>query len=295
MSALTQQFKQPLNSRLVNVGKRQIHLSEMGQGFPILMLHGGGPGASGMSNYSKNIEALAKHYRVLVPDMQGYGASSKGVNRNDPFGDLADSMLGLLDALNIPQAHVIGNSLGGACGLRMALEQPARVTSLILMGPGGVNTTKGLPTAGLNKLLNYYSGEGPSLEKLRTFIREYLVFDGSQVPESVIRERYEASIDPDVIAAPPLRRPASLGGAIRMDFTRDSRLKRCKVPTLVLWGADDLVNRPSGAHSLQKIMPNCDVYLFANTGHWVQWERADEFNELSLSFVWRHTPAAVAK
>lgn len=287
---MSQEKSSQLKSRVISFGHRHIHLSELGEGFPVLMLHGGGPGASGISNYSRNIEALAKHYRVLVPDMQGYGQSSKGVNRDDPFGDLADAMLGLLNALNISQVHVVGNSLGGACGLRMALEQPSSVSSLVLMGPGGINTTKGLPTAGLNKLLNYYGGKGPSLEKLRTFIREYLVFDGSQVPESVIRERYEASLDPEVVAAPPLRRPANLKGAIRMDFTRDARLKRCKTPTLVLWGANDLVNRPSGALTLQKIMPNCDVHLFSNTGHWVQWERAAEFNKLSLDFFALHTP-----
>ncbi|MCM1959090.1 alpha/beta fold hydrolase [Acinetobacter modestus] len=280
-----------LASQVVKFGQRQIFLSEQGEGFPILMLHGGGPGASGLSNYSKNIDALAEKYRVLIPDMQGYGQSSKGVNRDDPFGDLADAMFGLLDTLKIKKVHIIGNSLGGACGLRMALEHPERVASLVLMGPGGINTTKGLPTKGLNYLLNYYGGKGPSMDKLRTFIREYLVFDGSQVPESVIRERFQASIDPDVVAAPPLRRPTGLKGAIRMDFTRDSRLKKCKVPTLVVWGANDLVNRPSGALTLQKIMPNCDVYLFANTGHWVQWERADEFNQLSLDFFARQAIA----
>lgn len=288
---MTEHKENALSSRFIKFGHRQIFLCEQGEGFPILMLHGGGPGASGLSNYSKNIDALAEKYRVLIPDMQGYGQSSKGVNRDDPFGDLADAMFGLLDQLKIKQVHIIGNSLGGACGLRMALEQPERVASLILMGPGGINTTKGLPTKGLNCLLNYYGGKGPSMDKLRTFIREYLVFDGSQVSESVIRERYEASIDPDVIAAPPLRRPTGLKGAIRMDFTRDPRLKRCKVPTLVVWGASDLVNRPSGAYSLQKIMPNCDVYLFANTGHWVQWERADAFNRLSLDFFARQAIA----
>ena len=57
-----------------------------------------GAGASGLSNYSRNIEALARHFRVLVADMPGYGQSTKGVNRNDTFGDLAQSMLGLARA-----------------------------------------------------------------------------------------------------------------------------------------------------------------------------------------------------
>lgn len=274
-----------VQSRLVKVGARQIHLSECGAGQPVLMLHGGGPGASGLSNFSRNIAALAQHYRVLVPDMPGYGKSTKGVRRADPFGDLAESMLGLLDELKIDRAHVIGNSYGGACGLRMALDRPQRVSSLVLMGPGGINTTRGLPTKGLNSLLNYYGGKGPSREKLATFIREYLVADGSQVPESVIDERYQASIDPEVVAAPPLRRPNSLATAVRMDFTRDRRLAKCQTPTLVVWGTQDKVNRPSGGATLQERMQNCDLYLFANTGHWVQWERADEFNAVTLGFL----------
>lgn len=277
------------DDQTVHVGLKTIKFAEFGTGFPVVLLHGGGPGANGMSNYSRNIDALAKHFRVLVPDMPGYGGSTKGVDRSDPFGDLASGILGLMDALDIPKAHLIGNSLGGACALRMALDVPERVSSLILMGPGGVGTTRGLPTAGLNKLLNYYSGTGPSLEKLRHFIREYLIYDGSQVPEELIKARYEASIDPEVIASPPLRRPNSLKGALRMDFTRDSRLKRCKTPTLVLWGTEDKVNRPSGGEALQKAMPNCDLYLFSKTGHWVQWERAEEFNGVVTTFLQRHT------
>lgn len=280
-----------LTSRMVSVGRRQIFLSEIGTGYPLLMLHGGGAGASGLSNYSRNIEALARQFRVLVVDMPGYGQSTKGVDRNDPFGDLAKSMLGLFDALKIQSAHVVGNSLGGACALRMALEAPARVSALVLMGPGGVGTTRGLPTKGLNQLLDYYNGDGPSLEKITRFIRDYLVYDGSLVTDAMIAERYRSSIDPQVIAAPPLRRPPGLKAALRMDFTRDARLQQCQVPTLVLWGADDLVNRPSGGEALRKRMPNCDLYLFSKTGHWVQWERADEFNAVTAGFLACRTPA----
>ena len=279
-----------MTSRSVTVGTRQIFVSEAGTGYPLLMLHGGGAGASGLSNYSRNIAALARHFRVLVADMPGYGQSTKGVDRSDTFGDLAQSMLGLLDALQIKSAHVVGNSLGGACALRMALEAPGRVSALVLMGPGGIGTTRGLPTAGLKQLLNYYKGSGPSREKLTTFIRDYLVYDGSQVSDAMIEERYRASIDPQVVAAPPLRGPNSLKAAIRMDFTRDPRLHNCQVPTLVLWGAADKVNRPSGGRALQQRLPNCDLYLFSKTGHWVQWERAEEFNAVVGSFLAAHAP-----
>jgi len=275
-----------LKDHFVEFGKRRIFVSELGEGFPVLMLHGGGPGASGISNYSKNVEALAKSFRVIVPDMQGYGLSTKGVESNDPFGDIAASMLGLLDALGIKKAHIIGNSLGGATALRMALDKPGKVASLILMGPGGINITRELPTSGLKKLLKYYKGSGPSKEKLADFIQNHLVYDGSQIPNAVIDERYQSSIDPEVVASPPLG--MSLKGLLSSDFTRDPRLRECQTPCLVLWGANDNVNRPSGAKALQKYMPNCDVYLFGKTGHWVQWERADEFNATSTEFMLRN-------
>lgn len=280
-------------TRDVSFGRRRVHFSELGDGFPVILLHGGGPGASGLSNYGRNIEALAETFRVIVPDMQGYGGSSKGVDRRDPFGDVADGMCGFMDAIGVRRAHLVGNSLGGSCALRMGLEQPHRVTSLVLMGPGGVNTTRSLPTRGLSKLLDYYGGRGPSREKLSEFVRDFLVYDGSAIPEAVIDERYEASIDPEVVASPPLRRPIGIGiPRLRdWDFTRDRRLASCDVPTLVLWGADDKVNRPSGGDALRTRMPRCDLHLFARTGHWVQWERAAEFNAITAVFLREHTPA----
>ncbi len=137
----------------------------------------------------------------------------------------------MLDELGIERAHLVGNSYGGSCALRLALDTPHRVDKLVLMGPGGVGTSRGLPTPGIKSLLAYYGGDGPSLEKLRTFIRTYLVYDGSAVPESVIESRYASSIDPEVVANPPLQRPAGLGALWRMDFTRDRRLSTLTMPT----------------------------------------------------------------
>ena len=271
--------------RTVRVNGKDIFVAETGAGAPVVLLHGGGPGASGASNYSRNIDALAEEFRVIVPDMPGYGRSAKGVDRTDPFGYLADHIRGMLDQLGIERAHLVGNSYGGACALRLALDTPERVDRLVLMGPGGVGTSRGLPTAGLKSLLSYYGGDGPSLEKLRTFIHEYLVFDGNDIPDALIESRYGASIEPEVVANPPLQRPAGLGALWRMDFTRDRRLSTLQTPTLVIWGRDDKVNKPSGAAMLGRRMPNADVLITANTGHWVQWERADLFNAVTTAFL----------
>lgn len=133
-----------------------------------------------------------------------------------------------------------------------------------------------------------YGGRGPSRDKLEAFIRNYLVYDGASVPDELIDLRYQASIDPEVVADPPLRRPSgpmALRTLWRMDLTRDRRLKRLRTPTLVLWGRDDKVNRPAGGPMLLNLMPNAELVMTSRTGHWVQWERADLFNKLVTEFL----------
>ncbi|MEZ0365925.1 alpha/beta fold hydrolase [Mycobacterium sp. pUA109] len=277
-----------LTERTVTVADKPIYFAEAGSGPAVVMLHGGGPGASGVSNYARNVDALAAQFRVIVPDMPGYGRSTKHVNQTDSFGYLADMVRGLLDELGIDTAHLVGNSYGGAAALRLALDTPHRVDKLVLMGPGGIGTTRGAPTAGLNSLLSYYGGDGPSRDKLAAFIRTYLVYDGAAVPDEVIDLRYAASIDPEVVANPPLRRPSgpmALRTLWRMDLTRDKRLKTLATPTLVLWGRDDKVNRPAGGPMLLNTMPNAELVMTSHTGHWMQWERAALFNQLVTEFL----------
>lgn len=274
-----------LAERTVTVSGRPIFIAEAGSGPAVIMLHGGGPGASGLSNYARNIDELARSHRVIVPDLPGYGRSGKTFEHGDPFGFLAGAVRGLMDELALPTAHLVGNSLGGAAALRLALESPTRVDKLVLMGPGGIGMTRSAPTAGLKALLSYYGGSGPSREKLAAFIRDYLVYDGAAVPDDVIDVRYQASLDPEVIADPPLRRPGSLRTLWRMDLTRDRRLCRLQTPTLVLWGLDDKVNRPSGGPMLARLMPNAHLVMTPRTGHWMQWERPDLFNQLVEDFL----------
>lgn len=275
---------------LVAVGARKIHVTESGEGPAVVLLHGGGPGATGVTNFARNFDALAQRHRVVVPDMPGYGRSTKGIDSTDPFGDLAGFVAGLVDALALGPSHLVGNSYGGAAALRCALETPEKVAKLVLMGPGGIGTTRRLPTRGLNLLLDYYNGEGPTPEKVERFLRDFLVYDAGTVSDELVALRYQASIDPEVVADPPLRRPSgpgALGTLLKMDLLRDRRLAAMDKPTLVLWGADDLVNRPSGAAQLGSRLPVVDTYVAARTGHWFQWERAGLFNDLVTEFLER--------
>lgn len=272
-------------SHTVKLGKREIFVTEQGDGPALVMLHGGGPGASGLSNFSRNIDSLSLKFRVIVPDMPGYGRSTVDIDKSDTFGDLAGAIRAVMDHMGVAKAGFAGNSLGGAAALRLAMDAPERVDRLVLMGPGGIGTTRALPTRGLNALLDYYKGDGPSREKIERFIRTYLVADGATVDDALIDARYRDSIRPEAVANPPLTRPGGLRALWKMDLTRDPRLKQLPHPVLALWGADDKVNRPSGARWLQENLRDCSTFMFARTGHWVQWERADVFNAVTAAFL----------
>jgi Predicted hydrolases or acyltransferases (alpha/beta hydrolase superfamily) len=90
------------------------------------MLHGGGPGASGMSNFKNNLPAFAEHFRTLVVDQPGYGKSDKPAVQGNYFTFAATALKDLLDELGIDQAHLVGNSLGGGTAVRFALEPRTR-------------------------------------------------------------------------------------------------------------------------------------------------------------------------
>jgi 4,5:9,10-diseco-3-hydroxy-5,9,17-trioxoandrosta-1(10),2-diene-4-oate hydrolase len=127
-----------LTEQVITVAGKPIFLAETGSGPAVVMLHGGGPGACGVSDYSRNIDALAEQFRVIVPDMPGYGRSANGVDHDDPFGYLADMIRGLLDQLALDTGHLVGNSHGDAVALRLALDTPHRADTIPALSGAGI-------------------------------------------------------------------------------------------------------------------------------------------------------------
>jgi 4,5:9,10-diseco-3-hydroxy-5,9,17-trioxoandrosta-1(10),2-diene-4-oate hydrolase len=162
------------------------------------------------------------------------------------------------------------------------LENPDRVDQLVLMGPAGLVTAyTRVPTEGARMIFNYYDGEGPTRQKLEDFIR-LMIFDARMLTNELLEERYAASIEPDILENPPLGRGNI---PILEELWRDERLASLPHETLVLWGRDDRVNPLYTAAILMNQLPDARLMYFTNCGHWVQWERADEFNRLVLGFL----------
>ena len=263
-----------------------LHYDEAGQGPVTIMLHGGGPGASGMSNFKHNLPAFAGHFRTLVVDQPGYGKSDKPPVQGNYFTFAATALKDLLDELGIDQAHLVGNSLGGGTAVRFALDNPERAGRLVLMGPGGLslNVFAPDPTEGVKRLAEFGAPPGPSREKMEAFLRT-LVFDQRLVTDELIDERYATASDPESLQA-----MASMGASFFDPATYEQGLlwreaHRLRHRVLLIWGREDRVNPVDGALVAMKMIRRAQLHVFGGCGHWVQLEKAAGFNRLAIEFL----------
>ncbi|WP_322048694.1 alpha/beta fold hydrolase [Paraburkholderia sp. J67] len=263
--------------------KLRIHYNDAGKGDAVVMLHGSGAGASGWSNFHRNVDAFVDAgYRVILPDCPGWNKSDPIVCDKGSRAVLnATSLKGLLDVLDIDRAHVIGNSMGGANALAFALAAPERLSKLIIMGGGGVGPSlfQPMPLEGIKLLYGLY--KAPTMENLRRMLNVF-VFDPSALTDELVRQRYDSMMEHQEHLANFVKSVEA-----NPDWLPDlsGRLKEIKAPTLVTWGRDDrFVPLDSGLRLLWGLQ-NAELHVFSRCGHWAQWEHADKFNRLVLDFL----------
>lgn len=266
----------------VRVGGIELHYHEAGEGPAVIMLHGGGPGASGWSNFSRNLAHFAGNYRTILLDQPGFGQSDKP-SLSGPLGEtFAGIVRQFMDALGISQAHLLGNSMGGLVATKLALLHPERVGRLVLMGPGGgVSVLSPNPSEGRKMMMDYYTSP-PGRDRLRQFL-DTLMYDPSALPEEEFEARYQASLNAEAEQWYRTHMFVKSGGLYMEDYWRD--FERVTHDTLLLWGRDDRVcPLDRGLFMLQR-MPRVRLYVFARCGHWVQAEQPDLFNRLAMDFL----------
>ncbi len=275
---------QPIGAgRVLNVDGIDTFIHEAGSGQPVVLIHGAGPGASGLSNWSRNIEHLARDFHVITVDLPGFGRSQK-MPIPSAFFEFYGLHIGkLLDAMGLDKAHLVGNSLGGGTSMMLALRRPDKVGKMVLMGSGGgYPVTTVMPTTGLKMLMGFYEGSGPSRERLSAFITE-MVYDKTRITDELIEQRLSAAMAPDVLACPPFGfrdgRPP-----VPDDVWRE-RLDLLPHETLIVWGREDRVMPLDNGFTLMKQIPKARMHILPHCGHWAQWEKAEEFNALVGPFL----------
>jgi 2-hydroxy-6-oxonona-2,4-dienedioate hydrolase/2,6-dioxo-6-phenylhexa-3-enoate hydrolase len=277
------QYTQDNTSHFVQVGDLRLHYNDAGSGEVVIMLHGSGAGATGWANFHRNVDAFVEAgYRVILLDCPGFGKSDPILTAEPRFVVNARYTKGLMDALDIDRAHLIGNSMGGGSALAFAVEFPERLSRLILMGAGGVGKTSlftPLPMEGIKLLFQVY--REPTLDNLKKML-DVFVYDPSALTEELIQLRLNS------ILANPLHlenflKSVELSQFNFGDFSAD--LPGIKAKTLITWGRDDRFVPIDWSLKLLNGIPDSRLHVFSQCGHWAQWEHAAAFNRLVIDFL----------
>jgi 2-hydroxymuconate-semialdehyde hydrolase len=252
---------------------------EEGSGSPIILLHGSGPGVTGYANWRLTIPVLAKKFRVIAPDIAGFGYTERKPGAEYNLDLWVRHLIGFMDALGIEKAGFVGNSFGGGLALALAARHPNRVDRFVLMGSAG---TEFQLTPGLDAVWGYE----PSVEGMRGLVHSF-AYDTAFITDDLVRSRYEASIRPgfhetysQMFAAP--RQPR-----IAMLATPEADIRAIPHQALIIHGRDDNIVPLSASLRLHSLLKHADMHIFGECGHWTQIERKDRFAALVLDFFSR--------
>lgn len=263
----------------------QLHYNDVGEGAKtVVMLHGSGPGASGWANFNRNVEPFAAAgYRIVLMDAPGWSKSDPIVSKGSRSELNARALKGLMDALHIEKAHLIGNSMGAHGAVAFALANPARIGKLVLMGggTGGASPFVPGPPEGIKLISALY--RDPTIENLKRMMRVF-VYDTSHLTE----ELYKTRLDNMLARRDHLQNFVLSAEANPRQFPDVGyRLGEIPAPTLAIWGRDDRFVPLDVGLRLLAGLQDAELHVFSRCGHWAQWEHADRFNRMVLEFLAR--------
>jgi 2-hydroxy-6-oxo-6-(2'-aminophenyl)hexa-2,4-dienoate hydrolase len=274
----------------VTVGEHLVptHYWEAGSGQPMVLVHGGGPGADGLSNWRECLEIFSERgYRAIAVDMLGYGQNGNP----DPSGFTYDTeariehMVGFHEALGLEPVVQIGNSMGGSTSLGVAIRRPDRVHRLVLMGSGGLirlNVDDVMPA------LSAYVE--PSLDNMAAAVK-FLTYEHTRVPhfEEHVRYRYLLTENPVNMAGytASIQWTAQAGGL----YFEDEEVASVSAPTLVVQGREDRAVAPEIGLQFHRLINDSWLYLVPHCGHWAMIEATEDFCDAVINFLQRNLPS----
>lgn len=250
------------------------HYHDLGEGAPILFLHGSGTGVTAAANWWNNLEDIAEDYRCIAIDSIGYGQSIAAPDTEYGIKEWVRHAVRVLDALGIEKTWIVGNSLGGWLAFQFALDYPERLLGIISMGTGG---------AKLTKALKGHSNPTLTEEGIRDTL-ELFVVDKSLVTDELVKLRYESALNDT--ASDRLKEVVAARDRDRTELPLDfDKLAKLDIPVLLIHGTEDNVIPVSRTWDILNTVPNADAHIFSQCGHWSQVERAEEFNQVIKSWL----------
>jgi len=270
---------QPPASRFAQAGGVKIHYHESGSGYPLICIHGAGPGATAWSNFRGNFAELSRHFRTILLDMPQYGKSDKPVIEGGRLAFLAKTVKAFMETMGIGQAHFIGNSMGGQSALKLAIDFPEKINRLVVIGSSPLKAGsifQPMPLEAIRNIREYYRGEGANRAKMRQLLESF-VSNPALITDDLVEERYESSIEPDILEINS--KPAADAEDLYFE------LLKVKAKTMLVWGQDDRAGALDVGLLMLRRIPDARLYLFSKCGHWAQVEHREEFNRVVIDFL----------
>jgi pimeloyl-ACP methyl ester carboxylesterase len=275
-SSLLRRYDVAAASRYVvlNEPKLTVHVLEIGQGDPVLLLHGGGNFAC---QFAPLMSALQTDLHVFAADRPGCGLSDKIDYRDIALRQHAVAVVtSMLDGLGLPKAALVGHSMGGLWALSFALAKPERVTKLVLLGEPAWSAAVAHAPPPAPKI--------PTIESVRATYVARLVADVTRVPHEML----EASL-----AANRLPGAAHSWDTLIHKFLQERvgtyhlrpELKKLYTPTLFVWGDNDKFGPPTLGQEMAAMAPNAHCEVLSDAGHLVWVDQTKRCGRLTLDFL----------
>ncbi len=239
---------------------------------PLVLLHGGGAGAA---IWYRQIERLAVNRRVLLPDNPILGLSSDPIITCSMHTFALDHLRSFLDRMCLDVVDVAGLSLGGVAALGLAIEHPARVRNVAILGSGGLG--RDLPIAvrlmGVPYLGRFFASPSKMLMD-RVFVNREVEHSERPDAETLKEYAYAVTRKRRYARHTAARRFTSLFGQLKV-FS-DSELDRIKAPTLIIWGSNDRFFPYRHGERAHELIPNSRLEILPETGHLSIWDEPEK-------------------
>ena len=260
----------------IQTGAFKTNYHDVGEGAPVFLIHGSGPGVTAWANWRLVIPELAKQFRVIAPDMAGFGFTERVDAYQYTMENWVQHAVDLMDALGLEKVKLVGNSFGGALSVALAIKYPERVDRLVLMGAAGVSFE-------LTEALDAAWGYEPSFENMRKMM-DYFAYNRGLVSDELAQLRYEASIQPGFQETFSQMFPEPRQQCIEALASDPEDLKKLPHETLLIHGREDVVVPPITSKKFFELIPNSQLHIFGCCGHWTQIEQNARFNQLVANF-----------
>jgi pimeloyl-ACP methyl ester carboxylesterase len=257
------------------VNQIEIAYETTGKGTPLVLIHGH---PFDHTMWYPQVEAFSANYKVILPDLRGYGKSSLPASATSKFEDYATDILGLMDHLKVTAFHLAGLSMGGQVIMEIFRQAPERIKTMIL-----ADTFAGLDTPEVKQgrydtatRLENEGMEAYADEVISKMITPAHVSSMPEVAAHVIKMMKATS---PVAAATALRARTE-----RIDYLTEV-LPEINIPTLVIVGREDEFTPVAKAEELKENLQNCKLVIIEDAGHMPNLEHPDEFNKAVLDFL----------